>query len=113
MRAAVIQEHGGLDQLRIEEVPEPKLVEDEVILKVYSAGLNHLDIWVRKGRAGLETARPHILGSDAAGVVTDVGANLKNTNIGDEVILNPGLSCRYRSCPADKECFDAPMQPWS
>ena len=35
MRAAVIQEHGGLDQLRIEEVPEPKFAEDEVILKVY------------------------------------------------------------------------------
>jgi D-arabinose 1-dehydrogenase-like Zn-dependent alcohol dehydrogenase len=36
MKAAVIREHSGLDRLRIEEVPEPKLVEDEVILKVYS-----------------------------------------------------------------------------
>lgn len=108
MRAAVIQEHGGLDQLRIEKVPEPKLVEDEVILKVYSAGLNHLDIWVRKGRPGLKIAMPHILGSDAAGVVTAVGANVKNINIGDEVILNPGLSCgscEYCNRGEQSECI--------
>jgi len=108
MRAAVIQEHGGLDQLRIEKVPEPKLVEDEVILKVYSAGLNHLDIWVRKGRPSLKIAMPHILGSDAAGVVTAVGANVKNINIGDEVILNPGLSCgscEYCNRGEQSECI--------
>jgi NADPH:quinone reductase-like Zn-dependent oxidoreductase len=93
MRAAVIQQHGGLDRLRVEEGPEPRFAEDEVVLKVHSAGLNHLDIWVRNGRAGLEVAMPHVLGSDAAGVVTAVGANVKNVGIGDEVVVNPGLSC--------------------
>ncbi|MHC4691143.1 MAG: zinc-binding dehydrogenase [Planctomycetota bacterium] len=93
MKAAVIQEHGGLDRVRIEEVPEPKPAGDEVILKVHSAGLNHLDIWVRKGRPGLELAMPHILGSDASGVVVAIGSNVKDISIGDEVILNPGLSC--------------------
>jgi NADPH:quinone reductase-like Zn-dependent oxidoreductase len=93
MKSAVIQEHGGLDRVRIEQVSAPEPTEDEVVLNVHSAGLNHLDIWVRKGRPGLKIAMPHILGSDAAGVVTDVGANVKNINIGDEVILNPGLSC--------------------
>ncbi len=93
MKAAAIHEHGGLDRLRIEEVPEPKPAADEVVLNVRSAALNHLDIWVRKGRPGLRMAIPHVLGSDASGIVLAVGGNVTNVNIGNEVILNPGLSC--------------------
>jgi NADPH:quinone reductase-like Zn-dependent oxidoreductase len=74
MKAVVIQEHGGLDRVKIDRISEPETTEDEVVLTVRSAGLNHLDIWVRKGRSGLELAMPHILGSDAAGVVTAIGA---------------------------------------
>ncbi|MHC4594913.1 MAG: zinc-binding dehydrogenase [Planctomycetota bacterium] len=92
MKAVVIQEHGGLDRVEIDRVSEPEPAEDEVILKVHSAGLNHLDIWVREGRPGLDVSMPHVMGSDAAGVVIAVGANVRNVNIGDEVILNPGLS---------------------
>ena len=51
MKAAVIHGHGGLDRIRIEQVSDPEPTKDEVILNVHSAGLNHLDIWVRKRRA--------------------------------------------------------------
>jgi NADPH:quinone reductase-like Zn-dependent oxidoreductase len=93
MKAVVIHEHGGLDKLRIEEVPEPEYSADEILLKVHSAGLNHLDIWVRKSRGGLNLPKPHIPGSDAAGIVVAAGANVTNVTVGDEVIINPGLSC--------------------
>jgi NADPH:quinone reductase-like Zn-dependent oxidoreductase len=93
MKAVVIHEHGGLDRVRVEEVAGPKPGRGEVILKVKSAGLNHLDIWVRKGRPGLKLAFPHILGCDAAGVVAAVGADVTDMKAGDQVILNPGLSC--------------------
>jgi NADPH:quinone reductase-like Zn-dependent oxidoreductase len=93
MKAVVIQEHGGPEKLRVEEIPEPEYSEDEVVLKVHSAGLNHLDIWVRKSRGGLNLPKPHILGSDAAGIVVAAGANVTNVTVGDEVIINPGLSC--------------------
>jgi NADPH:quinone reductase-like Zn-dependent oxidoreductase len=93
MKAAVIREHGGVDRLRVEEVPEPKAAEDEVVLKVHSAGLNHLDIWARKGRGGLKLPKPHILGSDAAGVVIATGAKVRGGTVGDEIVVNPGLSC--------------------
>ena len=93
MKAVVIHEHGGLDKLRIEEVPEPEYSADEILLKVHSAGLNHLDIWVRKSRGGLDLPKPHIPGSDAAGIVVAAGANVTNVTVGDEVIINPGLSC--------------------
>jgi NADPH:quinone reductase-like Zn-dependent oxidoreductase len=108
MRAAVIYEHGGLDRVKVEEVTEPKPHKDEVILNVKSAGLNHLDIWVRKGRPGLKVAMPHILGSDAAGVVAAVGDNVTKVKVGDEVVLNPGLSCglcEYCRRGQQSECF--------
>jgi NADPH:quinone reductase-like Zn-dependent oxidoreductase len=93
MKAAVIYEHGGLDCVKVEEVAEPKIGKNEVMLKVKSAGLNHLDIWVRKGRPGLKLVFPHILGCDAAGVVVGVGADVTNVNVGDQVVLNPAVSC--------------------
>lgn len=93
MRAAVIREHGGLEQVRVEEISDPKCAEDEVVVNVRSAGLNHLDIWVRKGRGEGKLSEPHVLGSDAAGVVIAVGAKVKAVAVGDEIVLNPGISC--------------------
>ncbi len=49
MKAAVIHEHGGLDVVRVEDIEEPRPGPGEVVLKVLCAGLNHLDVWVRKG----------------------------------------------------------------
>jgi NADPH:quinone reductase-like Zn-dependent oxidoreductase len=108
MKAAVIHEHGELDCVRVEEVAGPKPGRGEVILKVKSAGLNHLDIWVRKGRPGLKLAFPHILGCDAAGVVTGVGADVASVSVGDQVVLNPGLSCgscEYCNRGEQSECL--------
>jgi len=99
MKAAVIHENGGLDRVRVEEVPEPKAGAGEVVLEVRSAALNHLDIWVRKGRPGMTLKMPHVLGSDAAGVVAELGSGTHGVSVGDEVILNPGLSCGFcESC---------------
>ena len=95
MKAVVIDKHGGLECIRIENVAEPTANENEVILDVRFAALNHLDIWLRKGRPGLEVDMPHILGSDAAGVVVEAGSKVHGISIGDEVMLNPGLSCGY------------------
>ena len=93
MKAAIIHEHGGLECVRAEDVPEPKAGEGEVVLEVRSAALNHLDIWVCKGRPGLALKMPHVLGSDAAGVVAELGSGTHGVSVGDEVVLNPGLSC--------------------
>jgi NADPH:quinone reductase-like Zn-dependent oxidoreductase len=93
MKAAVIHEHGDLDVLRVEEIGEPRPVRGEVVLKVLSAGLNHLDIWVRKGRPGAQLQMPHVLGSDAVGVVTVVGEDVKSLKVGEQVVVNPALSC--------------------
>jgi NADPH:quinone reductase-like Zn-dependent oxidoreductase len=64
-----------------------------VVVRVRAVALNHLDIWVRKGWPGLKLPMPHILGADVAGVVADVGPGVDGVRMGDEVILNPGVSC--------------------
>jgi len=93
MKAAGITMHGELDQLRIMEIPEPGARPGEVVVNVKAAALNHLDIWMRKGRAGVALPMPHILGSDAAGVVHAVGEGVSAWKPGDEVVINPGLDC--------------------
>jgi NADPH:quinone reductase-like Zn-dependent oxidoreductase len=99
MKAAVIFENGGLDCLQVADVPEPVPAAGEVVVAVRAAALNHLDIWIRKGRPGVTLPSPHILGSDAAGVVAALGEGVTGLSVGDEVIVNPGLSCmRCAAC---------------
>ncbi len=93
MKAAVITEYGGIDKVNVAEVDKPKPGVREVLIQVKSASLNHLDIWVTKGRPGAKKNGPHIIGSDASGIVTEVGADVKSISTGGEVIINPGLSC--------------------
>jgi NADPH:quinone reductase-like Zn-dependent oxidoreductase len=65
----------------------------EVLLEVKAAALNHLDLWVLAGWPGLDLEKPHVLGSDGAGVVAAVGEGVENFAPGDRVAVNPTLSC--------------------
>jgi len=93
MNAVVIHEHGGIDKLCFEEMPVPKIAADEVLVEIKAAALNHLDLWVRGGLPAFKLKMPHILGSDAAGVVTAVGDVVNNVKVGDKVLLAPGWGC--------------------
>ena len=93
MKAAYIEQNGDLDAIQVGEVKDPEPARDEVAIEVKAAALNHLDIWVRKGRPGLELCFPHVLGSDAMGTVIAVGAEVDTVQEGQEVIIDPGLSC--------------------
>src|SRR3954467_682647 len=93
MKAVVFRKHGDASVLGGADVPEPKLGARDVLVAVKAVALNHLDIWVRKGLPGLKLELPHTLGSDIAGVVEKVGAEVKDLELGTEVVVNPGLSC--------------------
>ncbi|MCC6144383.1 MAG: zinc-binding dehydrogenase [Candidatus Hydrogenedentes bacterium] len=93
MKAAAINAHGSLDQVQLLDVDTPAPARGEVLLQVKAAALNHLDIWVTKGRPGLALEFPHVIGSDAAGTVVALGEGVDEVEVGDEVILNPGLFC--------------------
>ncbi len=80
MKAIQIHEFGGPEVLTWEEIPDPVPAQDEVLLEVKAASINHLDIWIRKGLPGVKL--PRILGCDAAGIAE-----------GKRVLLNPATSC--------------------
>ncbi|ULR40286.1 zinc-binding dehydrogenase [Thermus sp. NEB1569] len=95
MKAVVMEARGGPEVLKVAEMPTPEPGPKEVRIRVRAAALNHLDIWVRKGVASPKLPLPHILGADASGVVDAVGPGVTGFAPGDEVVVNPGLSCGH------------------
>jgi zinc-binding alcohol dehydrogenase/oxidoreductase len=87
MKAALLEAKG--QAVRVQTVPDPEPRAGEVLVKVKAAALNHRDVWIQKGLyAGLKY--PIILGSDGAGIVAKVGAEVDPSWVGKEVIINPG-----------------------
>lgn len=87
MKAIRIHRHGGNGVLKIDILEKPKPDHRDILVKIKYAALNHLDIFVREGFPAIPL--PLILGSDAAGEVIEVGADVKNIKQGDEVINIP------------------------
>lgn len=86
MKAAVLK--AVHQPVVIETVTEPQINENEVLIAVKGAALNHRDVWIQKGQyAGLKF--PIILGSDGSGIVHKVGNEVKQVFEGQEVIINP------------------------
>lgn len=94
MKAVQIHQPGGPDVLKYEDVPEPEIRADEILLRVRACSLNHLDLWVRGGLPGVKFPIPHIPGSDIAGEVVRVGELCERIRPGQRVLLSCGTSCR-------------------
>lgn len=78
----------------MEEIAEPRVKGNQILVRVRACALNHLDLFVRGGIAGMKFAMPHILGSDIAGEVVEVGELCERVKPGWRVLLSPGQSCR-------------------
>ncbi len=89
MKAVRIHEDGDPEVLRYEDVPDPEPQPGEVLVELRAAGLNHLDVWIRKGLPSVP--KPRILGADGAGVVVALGDGVEGFEIGDRVVVNPGI----------------------
>ena len=97
MKALVFHKHGSLEQVTYEDVPTPKVGANEVLVEIKAAALNRLDLWVLAGWPGLNLKLPHIMGSDGAGIIAQVGANVADYAVGDHVAINPSKTCG--TCP--------------
>jgi NADPH2:quinone reductase len=89
VKAVRIHEDGGPDVLRYEDVGDPAPAPGEVLVELRAAGLNHLDVWVRKGLPSVP--KPRILGADGAGIVAALGEGVAGFTVGDRVVVNPGI----------------------
>ena len=93
MKALAFHEHGGLDQLRYQDVPDPAIGPADVLVRVRACALNHLDLFVREGLPGFRLPLPFWTGCDIAGEVAQVGAAVREVTVGDRVAVNPNLHC--------------------
>ncbi len=91
MKAAVIHTFGDPDVLKYEDIKTPKPKPGHILIKVLAAGVNRLDHYLREGSLVPELPFPHILGSDAAGEVAELGKGVTGFSIGERVIPNPGF----------------------
>jgi NADPH:quinone reductase-like Zn-dependent oxidoreductase len=96
---------GGLEQIETVEVSAPAIrAPDEVKVRIMAAALNRIDLFVLRGLPKAQYAFPHILGSDGAGVVEEVGPAVTAVKPGDRVLINPGISCgRCNACRAGEQ----------
>lgn len=104
MQAWILDESPGAYRRGSIELPE--LAADDVAIHVVASALNHMDLWVTLGAP--KPPLPHVPGCDVAGVVTAVGSAVTGVAVGDEVVVNPGVSS-----VADIEAWgnDSPMGP--
>ncbi len=93
MKALAFNEFGGPEKLKLQEVPDPKIGPDEVLLRVRACALNHLDLFVREGIPALKTPLPFWSGCDIAGDVAEVGSAVEDVKVGERVAVNPSLTC--------------------
>ena len=89
MKAAVIERQGGIENIVYRDWPDPEPGPGEVRVAVRACGLNHLDIFVRRGMPGFPVPMPFISGGDIAGVIDGLGEGVAGWRPGDRVTVNP------------------------
>ena len=105
LKAAVFREYSKdpAQEVHDEDIEMPKQKANEVMVKVEAASYNHNDLWGIWGEPS-KVPLPHISGSDAAGVVTEVGQDVTKLKVGDRVVSHANLSCRVCSnCTTGRE----------
>ena len=92
MKALCFYEHGGLDVIQYTDVPDPTPGPGEVLLQVNACAINHLDVWVRRGWLGLKLEMPHWGSADVAGLIAGLGEGVAGWEVGQRVVVDPGVS---------------------
>lgn len=98
MKAVRFHEFGGLDVLRVEDVPDPEPGPGEVALEILASALNHLDVDVREGISRFPVEPPFILGVEVVGRIAALGEGVTGWQVGERVmpyLMNTCGDCRY------------------
>lgn len=91
MKALYFDGHGGPEVLQYGDLPDLQPGRGEALVQVKAVALNHLDLWVRQGWPGLNLPKPHIGGSDVAGLVVGYGLGTNGPAPGTRVAIDPGI----------------------
>jgi NADPH:quinone reductase len=94
MKAIRVNETGEPDVMRLEDVPDPRPADGQVVVRVRAVGINPVETYIRSGRYALP-ALPYTPGTDAAGIVAAVGPGVRRVKVGDRVYTSGTLSGAY------------------
>ncbi|MFT4412274.1 zinc-binding dehydrogenase [Fredinandcohnia humi] len=95
MKAYIHHKVTGIPGTTYTDMEEREPGQGEVKIKLFSAGLNHRDLFVLQRHK--ETDPPLIIGSDGAGIIEAVGPGVQGVSVGDEVVINPSLGWKENS----------------
>ena len=95
MKAIRVHEFGGPEVLKLEDVTVLEAVAGQVVVQVKAAGVNPYDTYMRQGTYAIKPPLPYTPGSDAAGIVDSVGADVMGLASGDRVYLSGTLTGAY------------------
>jgi NADPH:quinone reductase-like Zn-dependent oxidoreductase len=112
MRAIRINQYGGTETLQLNQIDTPKINTDDILIKVKSSSINPVDWKIREGylKDFIPYQMPVTLGFDVSGVVSEVGSEVTDFKIGDEVFSRPDISrdgayADYIAVKADEVAF--------
>lgn len=93
MKAIVINEYGGSDQLVEKQLKKPIIKNNQLLIEMHASSINPIDWKVRAGymAEGMNVEFPLVLGWDAAGIVKEVGENVTQFKVGDEIFARPAM----------------------
>ncbi len=104
MKAIRINQFGGPEVLKLEEVPTPTVGAGQVLVRVHAAGVNPVETYIRAGTYPALPSLPFTPGKDCAGVVEKIGEGVKGLNVGERVYTSSTVSGAYAEfalCQAD------------
>ena len=102
MRAVIVQDPGGPDQLQLVDRPVPQVGAEELLVAVRATSVNRADVLQREGRYPVPPGASDVLGLEVAGEVMDIGGAVREWRVGDRVcaLLASGGYAEYAAVPA-------------
>ena len=110
MKAVVFHEFGGVDVLRLEDLPDPQPGPGEVLVDVAACALNHLDVDIREGVSRFPVEPPFVLGVEVVGRIAALGEGVEGWQVGERVmpfLMDTCGSCRYCRTGRESMCLEA------
>ena len=93
MKAFIVKRYSKVEKLQLVELPIPAVKDNEVLVQIYAASINQIDIKLKSGefKLILPYKFPLILGHDVAGIVTKTGSKVSRFKVGDEIFAQPAI----------------------
>ena len=95
MKAIRVNEFGGPEQLRLEDIDDPHAGPGQVLVKIHAVGINPVETYIRTGTHALKPELPYTPGHDGAGEIVEVGGDVAGLSVGDRVYTSRTLTGTY------------------